>query len=192
MQNRTGKFIRQTIIWIAIIGLVASFYLGSGQSDTNEIPFIFLYQNGLSLYFQSAIYIIAFTQVVRFRAVRNFVEVRNQTNKIVANLAKLIVIDWAVFWVFVLVPYCLLHSASLFKLGNWRIGLIVLLMHMLLMLILMLILVGAYRLPYPYLIVIFSILATLIYHYNIENPLLLPKYSLIFDPMYRAIHHIYF
>lgn len=192
MQNRTRKYLVQTVIAIAIIGLFASFYLASQQDDMNEIPFVFLYQNGLSFYFQSAVYIIAFTQVVRFRSIRNVVEIRNKTAEVIAKLVKMIVFDWLVFWICVLVPYCVLYFSTLFKLGDWRIGLLLLLMHMVLMLILMLLIVIAYCIPYSYLIVVFSIFITLIYHFSIEISLLLPKYSLIFDPMYRAIHHIYF
>lgn len=192
MQNRTHAYIKKTTFLIAVLGLIASFYLGNTQSDTNEIPFVFLYENGLSLYFQSAVYIIVFTQVLRFRMVRNFIEIRNKTEMILIKLVRLIVLEWGIFWASVLVPYCVLHFLTLFKLGNPIIGIILLLMHMILMLILMLIIVLAYQMPYPYLIVIFSIFVMQLYHYGLEIPVLLPKYSMIFDPMYRAIHHIYF
>ena len=192
MQDKTEKYFKQTLLWIAGIGLVASFFFSNSSDDMVEIPYTFLYKHGISLYFQTAVYLIAFTQILRLRPIRNMIEVRNKTNETIVKLFKLVLLDWLIFWSCLLIPYCLIHRAKLFQVGDWRLGLLLLTLHMLLMLILMLIMIAAYSMPYPYLVFIFAFLVTLLYHYNLERPILMVKYSIIFDPLYQAIHHVYY
>lgn len=192
MQDKTERYFKQTLFWIAGIGLFTSFFFSTGSDDMVEIPYTFLYKHGISLYFQTAVYFIVYTQVLRLRPIRNMIEVRNKTNETILKLFRLVLLDWLVFWSCLLLPYCLMHWTKLFQVGDWRLGLLLLIMHMLLMIIVMLIMIAAYSMPYPYLTFVFAVLVTLLYHYNLERPILMVKYSIIFDPLYQAIHHVYF
>ncbi|MGQ5708485.1 hypothetical protein [Lactobacillus sp. PSON] len=192
MQDKTERYFKQTLLWIAGIGLVTSFFYSSHHYEMADIPYVFLYGHGVSLYFQTAVYLIVFTQILRLRPIRNMIEVRNKTNETILKLFRLVLLDWLIFWSCLLIPYCLIHRTKLFQVGDWRLGLLLLVMHMLLMLIVMLIMIAAYSMPYPYLAFVFALLVTLLYHYNLERPILMVKYSIIFDPLYQAIHHIYY
>ncbi|WRM23226.1 hypothetical protein UHQ56_02975 [Lacticaseibacillus rhamnosus] len=68
---------------------------------------------------------------------------------------------------------------------------LVLLLRFLVLCVLGIIILSAYEAQHPILILLAVLLLNFIYHYWIEIHYLLIMYSPIYDPVYRAIHHIY-
>ena len=47
------------------------------------------------------------------------------------------------------------------------------------------------KIKYPFFIIVFASTVPILYHYWLEKTWLLPKYANIYDPLWRAIHHMY-
>ena len=191
-KSRTSSFIKVMLFLSAIVGLVAGMYLNNRPDSIRDIPFVFVYQNSMSIYFEPIIYILVFIEVIKIRRIMDAIEVRNKTDFVLDKLIQLVVSEWAIFWICALVPYWLLNLKTSFKFGTPTLGILILGLNMVTMLLGMLLLLSAYKLPYPYLILLLVLAITGGYHYGIELNCFLPHYSPIFDPTYRAIHQIYF
>ncbi|MCZ3622128.1 hypothetical protein [Lactobacillus mulieris] len=191
MPTKTKKYIRYSLIGVLALSFFAYWLLIAGMKPKYDIIFAVSFQHGLSIYLQSLLYVLVFFQVLVARKVSNAIAVRKQTKKVISKLAGLIVVEWLLFWIPFLGSYYLFKSHNFFKMGDFKFGLWILLAHMLLMLFLMLSLLLAYRLPFPYFIIILVIAITWSYHLCFEFTLILPKYSKLFDPLYRATHYIY-
>ncbi|MBP2057383.1 hypothetical protein J2Z60_000547 [Lactobacillus colini] len=188
MSTKTKKYLYFSIMCIGILGLIASSYFANIPDMVRVVAYI----HGFSLYFQSGVYVIVFVQILTFKKVRNLITIRHQTEYITKFLIKLVILDWFIFWICSFLPYAIFNHAQLFKYGKPTYGLLILMLHMLVMLMAMLIIVSSYYFPYPYLIVIFVIFITLMYHYNFERSILLPRYSHIFNPLWQAMHNEYY
>lgn len=192
IKSRTKIFLRKIIGSITILGILVSFFLNNRKDNLHDILFVVLYQNGMSLYFQPIVYLIVFAEILKIRKIRDVIEIRNKTDFILKKLIYLLIIEWLVFWLCILIPYCILNIKDLFQLGNPILACLILLLHMGMMLLVMIIMISAYEAAYPYMVLFFGLAAAYCYHFVIEISHILPKYSIIFDPIYRAIHQIYF
>ena len=50
-KSRTSSFIKVMLFLSAIVGLVAGMYLNNRPDSIRDIPFVFVYQNSMSIFF---------------------------------------------------------------------------------------------------------------------------------------------
>ncbi|MDF7638927.1 hypothetical protein PT285_05880 [Lactobacillus sp. ESL0791] len=176
---------------IAILAFAGGYWLMVTYNDQRYIDLLVIYirNNGLSLYFQSFFLVTLYNQILTFRRIRLFVAVRQKTKKIIFCLLTLATVYCLLFLLAVFAPY-FMSGKPLFQNGNPNTGTMILLLHALLLILLSWILVSAYKVPHPYLVLILVLILNLEIHYHLETKLLI-MYSPLFDPVYRAIHHIY-
>lgn len=85
-KSRTSSFIKVMLFLSAIVGLVAGMYLNNRPDSIRDIPFVFVYQNSMSIYFEPIIYILVFIEVIKIRRIRDAIEVRNKTDFVLDKL----------------------------------------------------------------------------------------------------------
>ncbi|WEV70469.1 hypothetical protein OZY43_05870 [Lactobacillus sp. ESL0785] len=177
-------------IIIALLGLWGGWYLIiNSPAETMELPNAYIDSNLVSLYLQPVILALMYTQILRFRNVRLLVGVRGQTNQMTKRLLILVTMYCLVFCLGLIVPY-LFTSFPLFRNGNSILGTMILVLHVGILLFLAWVLVGAYNLKHPYLLLLIIFILEMAYHFYFEKQILI-KYSPLYDPLYRAVHHIY-
>lgn len=106
----------------------------------------------------------------------------------IKRLLILAIIYCTLFVLGLSIPY-FFSGYPLFKYGNPVLGISLISMHIIVLISLLWLLVGAYELSYPYLLLLIVIILDLIYHYYIEKKILI-YYSPMYDLLYRMIHHI--
>ena len=139
---------------------------------------------------QSLLLIFMMWQILRVRPIEPLVSVRRQSNSVQRKLLGVILIECILYFFFYYLTF-ILSGAALFKDGSAVVGMLVLLLRFLVLCVLGILILKAYEAQHPILILLSVLLLNFIYHYWIEIHCLLIMYSPIYDPLYRAIHHIY-
>lgn len=191
MPKKTQHYIYYSLLLVVIVSFFAYLTLVRPMAAKYDLVFAIAYQHGNSLYFQSIIYLLVFLQVLVVRKVSAEIATRRKTKTIIIKLAALIGLEWLIYGSVLFLSYYLFKSHSFIKMGDPKLGSMIILMHLSLMLFLMLAILLAYKIPFPYLVLVFAVAITSAYHYQFELTQFLPKYNPIFDPLYQAIHHIY-
>ncbi|RMC46739.1 hypothetical protein [Lactobacillus sp. ESL0230] len=174
---------------ITFIGLWAGqFLIRRSDPSTMELLNIYLNANLVSLYLQPIMLTLFYSQVLALRKIRLFVGVRKKDNQIIAILLGIATFYCLIFLLGLFVPY-LGTNYPFFKNGSPVLGM-TLLLHVFVLLFLSWLLVGGYQLRHPYFLLFLVIVLDLIYHFIIEKKLLI-LYRPLYDPLYRAVHHIY-
>lgn len=177
-------------VMITLLGLGCGLELiTNNPSQTMELINAYIDSNLLSLYVQPMILVLMYTQILRFRNVRLLVGVRGQTNQMIKRLLILVTVYCLVFCLGLIVPY-LFTSFPLFRNGSPILGTAIILLHLGILLFLAWLLVGAYNLDHPYFLLFIVLILEVAYHFYFEKQILI-KYSPLYDPLYRAVHHIY-
>ncbi|RMC24158.1 MULTISPECIES: hypothetical protein [unclassified Lactobacillus] len=165
------------------------FLIRRSDPSTMELLNTYLNANLVSLYLQPIILTLFYSQVLALRKIRLFVGVRKKNNQIIAFLLGIATFYCLIFLLSLFVPY-LGTNYPFFKNGSPVLGMTLLLLHVFVLLFLSWLLVGGYQLHHPYFLLFLVIVLDLIYHFIIEKKLLI-LYSPLYDPLYRAVHHIY-
>jgi len=139
---------------------------------------------------QSILLVLMMWQVLRYRAASVLIGIRHQSELVqkrllIQNVAEVTVYFGLYYGIF------FLSGNKIFVDGSVEIGLLLLLLRYFLMLVLAILIVFAYRSQHPGILGVLTLLISLGYHYWIEANYLLIMYSPLYDPLYRAIHHIY-
>ncbi|BDR60038.1 hypothetical protein [Lactobacillus xylocopicola] len=175
---------------IIALGLWGGFYTIT-NNDVKDMEVVNAYINRslVPLYLQPIVLVLLYSQILPFRRIRLFVGVRRQTEQMVMKLMGLAIVYCCIFVVGLCVPY-LLTGWPLFRNGSPIVGSGIILLHIGVFLFLAWLLVGAYNIPHPYLLLFAVIILSLLYNFYVEEKLLI-FYSPLYDPLYRAIHKIY-
>lgn len=175
------------ITFISLWG--GQFLISKSDPSTMELLNIYFNANLVSLYLQPIMLTLFYSQVLALRKIRLFVGVRKKDNQIIAILLGIATFYCLIFLLGLFVPY-LGTNYPFFKNGSPVLGMTLLLLHIFVLLFLSWLLVGGYQLRHPYFLLFLVIVLDLIYHFIIEKKLLI-LYSPLYDPLYRAVHHIY-
>ena len=155
-----------------------------------EMPMYYLNANLTSLYIQPGLTVMAAFQILSFRSIRSLLAPRGKMDFFDQRLAQLLFLDLAIYLVFSIVPY-FFGKNPCFRYGPaWK-GILLLLLHYLLFIACFMLILFCIKIKYPFLIIIFASVLPILYHYGLEKTWLLPKYANIYDPLWRAIHHMY-
>ncbi|MCI6270498.1 MAG: hypothetical protein MR612_04650 [Lactobacillus delbrueckii] len=155
-----------------------------------EMPMYYLNANLISLYIQPGLTVMAAVQILSFRSVRPLLAPRGKMDYFDQRLAQLLFLDLAIYLVFSIVPY-FFGKNPCFRYGPaWK-GILLLLMHYLLFIACFMLILLCIKIKYPFFIIVFASTVPILYHYWLEKTWLLPKYANIYDPLWRAIHHMY-
>lgn len=139
---------------------------------------------------QNLLLIFMMWQVLRIRPIAPLVGIRRQSNTVQKKLLGVILAECMLYFFFYYLTF-ILSGTTVFKDGSAIVGILVLLLRFLVLCVLGIIILSAYEAQHPILILLAVLLLNFIYHYWIEIHYLLIMYSPIYDPVYRAIHHIY-
>ncbi|MDF7673118.1 hypothetical protein PT281_07570 [Lactobacillus sp. ESL0701] len=173
-----------------LLGLWSGEYLiTTNPPETMELTNAYLDSNLISLYVQPIVLVLMYTQVLRFRNIYLLIGVRGQTNQMTKRLLVLVTMYSLVFCLGLIVPY-LFTGFPLFRNGSPILGTAIILLHVGVLLFLAWLLVGAYNSKHPYFLLFIVLILEVTYHYYFEKQILI-KYSPLYDPLYRAVHHIY-
>ncbi|KRK26859.1 hypothetical protein FD23_GL000560 [Lactobacillus delbrueckii subsp. delbrueckii DSM 20074 = JCM 1012] len=160
------------------------------DSGEGEMPRYYLNANLISLYIQLGLTVMAAVQILSFRSVRPLLAPRGKMDYFDQRLAQLLFLDLAIYLVFSIVPY-FFDKNPCFRYGPaWK-GTLLLLMHYLLFIACFMLILLCIKTKYPFFIIVFASTVPILYHYWLEKSWLLPKYANIYDPLWRAIHHMY-
>lgn len=187
---QTKRFRRLSLTLIFILSAAASIYTLYAIKE-RDIVYFFLYNNLLSLYLQTFVLLIIFGQILKVRPIAVFLGIRQAETGLVKKLLQLILLDILVMTVGLAIPY-LLGVRHYFRWGSPALGSLLLFLHLLCFALCALFMILSLRVSHPWLIFIIAIAVIMLYHYNLEQSTLLSKYSILFDPLYRAIHRVYF
>lgn len=187
---QTKRFRGLSLALIFILSAAASIYTLHAIKE-RDIVYFFLYNNLLSLYLQTFVLLIIFSQILKVRPIAVFLGIRQAETGLVKKLLQLILLDILVMTVGLAIPY-LLGVHHYFRWGSPALGSLLLFLHLLCFTLCALFMILSLRVSRPWLIFIIAIAVIMLYHYNLEQSTLLSKYSIIFDPLYRATHYIYF
>ncbi|MDA3847896.1 hypothetical protein PF595_00110 [Lactobacillus delbrueckii] len=139
----------------------------------------YLNANLISLYIQPGLTVMAAVQILSFRSVRPPLAPRGKMDYFDQRLASF------------LHRALSLWQESCFRYGPaWK-GTLLLLMHYLLFIACFMLILLCIKIKYPFFIIVFVSTVPILYHYWLEKTWLLPKYANIYDPLWRAIHHMY-
>ncbi|WEV44167.1 hypothetical protein OZX56_02760 [Lactobacillus sp. ESL0684] len=179
-----------TSLIITLLGLWGGWYLTTqSEPATMELPNAYLNANLVSLYLQPAVLILIYNQILTFRKINLLVGVRQWTNKMIARLLILATLDCLLFCAGLIIPY-LMTDFPFFRNGSPLLGTALLLLHVAVLILMAWLLVGAYQMRYPQLLLFIVIIIDLVYHFYFEKQALI-LYSPLYDPLYRAVHRIY-
>ncbi|WKZ98724.1 hypothetical protein [Lactobacillus delbrueckii] len=143
------------------------------------MPMYYLNANLISLYIQPGLTVMAAVQILSFRSVRPLLAPRGKMDYFDQRLASF------------LHRALSLWQESCFRYGPaWK-GILLLLMHYLLFIAYFMLILLCIKIKYPFFIIVFVSTVPILYHYWLEKTWLLPKYANIYDPLWRAIHHMY-
>ncbi|MGM9906490.1 hypothetical protein [Lactobacillus sp.] len=154
------------------------------------MPMYYLNANLISLYIQPALTVMAAIQILSFRSVRPLLAPRGKMNFFDQRLAQLLALDLAIYLFFSIFPY-FFGKNPLFRFGSALTGSLLLLAHYLLFIVCFMLVLSCIKAKFPFFIIVISSTLPILYHYWLEKAWLLPKYANIYDPLWRAIHHMY-
>ncbi|NVY96590.1 hypothetical protein HU830_05370 [Lactobacillus sp. DCY120] len=175
---------------VMLLAMVVSIWVGTINGDHHDIIRVLIKNNLPVLLPQSLILIVILRQVLTFKSAALLIGVRQQSDLIEKQLLLLAILSVSLYFG-VYYGSFLLSGNQLFQDGSIVLGCLILGLRFLFLLILAILLIGGYRFFNPGLILVITLLANFIYHYSFEMTYLLIKYAQIYDPVYRAIHHIY-
>ncbi|MGM9911675.1 MAG: hypothetical protein ACI31N_08880 [Lacticaseibacillus absianus] len=187
---QTKRFRKLSLALIFILSAATSIYTLHAIKE-RDIVYFFLYNNLLSLYLQTFVLLIIFGQILKVRPIAVFLGIRQAETGLVKKLLQLILLDILVMMVGLALPY-LLGVRHYFRWGSPALGSLLLFLHLLCFALCALFMILSLRVSHPWLVFIIAIAVIMLYHYNLEQSTLLSKYSILFDPLYRAIHRVYF
>ena len=187
---QTKRFRALSLALIFILSVGACIYLLHAKGE-KDVVYFFLYNNLLSLYLQTFILLIIFGQILKVRPIAVYLRIRQAETGLVKKLFQVILLDILVMTVGLVLPY-LLGVRNYFRWGNPALGSLLLFLHLLCFALCALFMLLSLKVSHPWLIFIIAIAVIMLYHYNLEQSILLTKYSILFDPLYRAIHRVYF
>ena len=179
---QTKRFRALSLALIFILSVGACIYLLHAKGE-KDVVYFFLYNNLLSMYLQTFILLIIFGQILKVRPIAVYLRIRQAETGLVKKLFQVILLDILVMTVGV---------RHYFRWGSPALGSLLLFLHLLCFALCALFMLLSLKVSHPWLIFIIAIAVIMLYHYNLEQSTLLSKYSILFDPLYRAIHRVYF
>lgn len=191
MTNHTTRLVP---VWQSLIVLVAGVSVGIwavlSNTDRSDMVGALIYQNFSVLLPQILLLAYLMHQLLIYRSIDRLISIRRQAAMIQQRLLQLVVIEISLYFG---AYYAVFGISGIKPFGEGipLVGGLILLLRYLLMLILGIILVWGYQKRQSGLLLALTVLISVGYHYWLEVKYLLPLYSPIYDPLYRAIHHIY-
>ncbi|MEX0379783.1 hypothetical protein AB3K25_09985 [Leuconostoc sp. MS02] len=149
-----------------------------------------LYPNFSVIFTQSMLLLLMSWQVLNFRSINSLVEIRGQSEKIQKQMIKTIIFEVIIYFGFYYGSFTL-SGNMWFKEGHALIGSMILLMRTFIILFLGILITSLYRSRHIGSIIVIVQLSNFVYHFFLETKILLVQYSPLYDPVYRALHHIY-
>ncbi|GFZ26514.1 hypothetical protein [Lactobacillus corticis] len=188
LPTKTKRHYYYWLIGIFLMGILASAnaLLTFDPQDKKDVLNVYLYPHMLSLYLQSFVLIISGKEIMNFTTVKPYISLRGGDNDIGARLWTAVILNAAALFLGIFIPYIVV-GWSWFTLGSWQLGTALIVLHIVVMLVLSTLLLGIYYQAHPYLQILAAIMLNLVFHYMIENQLLV-KYSIYFDQLWRDIH----
>lgn len=187
--------VRQTVpSWQCIVVGIAALMMGVwslfNNPEHNDMIGALIRPNLSVLVPQSLLLMFMMWQVLTYRSIASLIQIRQQTELIQKRLLIVVVSEVTLYF---LIYYAMFGFSGItpFIDGSPVIGTLILALRYLMMLILGIMIVGAYHVRRPSSLVILALLINIGYHYWIEVDHLLIMYSPLYDPLYRALHHIY-
>lgn len=185
----------KTLLWSALIvpvglALIASVNVLTHNLKDSDIIALYIAPNFSVLITQSLLLIFMMWQVLIYRSISELVIIRHKSSIVQKNIILLVSIET---FIYISTYYAsfIFTGNRMFIEGNTRMGISLLFLRFLTLLIFAFLTASAYRYGHSMLLIIGSQILNLIYHYWLESTILLIKYSPLYDPLYRAIHHIY-
>jgi len=176
-----------TIVMISFISASNALLHTSKDSDIIRTQ---LYSNFSVIFTQSMLLLLMSWQVLNFRAINFLVAIRGQSEKIQKQMIKTIIFEVIIYFSFYYGSF-MLSGNIWFKDGYVLIGIMILLMRAFIILFLGMIIISLYRGQHIAIIIVAVQLSNFVYHFFLETKILLVQYSPLYDPIYRALHHIY-
>lgn len=139
---------------------------------------------------QSLLLIFFMWQILRCRPIAPLVGIRQQSERIQQYLILIIVSESLLYFVIYDASF-MFSGIKPFINGSPLIGSLLLLLRFMLIAILAIVITAAYQHRHAGIILTLALLGNFGYHYLLEMKILLIMYSPIYDPVYRAIHHLY-
>jgi len=179
-----------TIIPPIVLASIAGINALTHNSENHDIIAAYINPNFSVLITQSLLLLFIMWQVVTYKSVADLVSIRHKLVSVQKQLFLMVGIE--VFLYFgVYYSSVVFMDNKLFVDGNAQIGILLLFSRFFMTLILAFITIIAYRYGHVMSLLIGVQILNLAYHYGLEIGFLLIKYSKLYDPLYRALHHIY-
>lgn len=139
---------------------------------------------------QSLLLVLIMWQVLTYKSMTILIGVRHKSSWMQRKLFWLVLTEVSLYFA-VYYSLFIFSGVNFFSDGTASMGSIILVLRYLVMLGLGVLLVGSYRFQRPGVLMLAALLLNFFDHYWLEGQYLLIMYSPIYDPLYRAIHHIY-
>ncbi|NVY95966.1 hypothetical protein HU830_02005 [Lactobacillus sp. DCY120] len=185
-----NKKIRVQYLSILGLAIFISVWCIFSSPNNYDIVKMLIRSNFPVLFSQIILLSLMSWQILTFKSVAIMVGVRQKTEYVQKQLLFIVLLETSIYFGVYYVSFFLTGRKAFID-GSFVIGILILLLRFSFMIILAIIIAGIYQFSYPGVLIIFSILANLGYHYIFEMQYLLIQYSKIYDPVYRALHHIH-
>ncbi|MDE3316709.1 hypothetical protein [Lacticaseibacillus zeae] len=150
-----------------------------------------LIRSNLPVLISQSFLLVFFTwQISQCQPIAPLVGIRQQSEKIQRYLIFMLLTESTFYFAIYTVTF-VFSGINPFIDGSAMIGSLILLLRFLLIAILAIMIAAAYQHRHVGAILTLALLGNFAYHYLLEMKVLLIMYSPIYDPVYRAIHHLY-
>lgn len=191
MKNATRRIVPMwTYCAVVLLGLGVGIWSVRSNTGGGDMVYAILYPNLSVLVPQPLLLMIILRQVLTYRAIGPLISIRGQAEMVQRRLLMLVVTEVSLYFGAFYGAF-VVSGARLFADGTPLIGGLLLMLRYCLILLLGIVLVWGYRRRQPGILLILTVVISASYHYWLEATYLLSLYSPIYNPLYRAIHHIY-
>ena len=185
--------IKRTFITFAVFSLILGIIFGLFiflTRASNDLPYLFIHQHGLSTYYQTFFLLLVAWEIFYFKKIRSLIIVRKIQSLFIYQLCLSVGTNLILFILGLFLPFILTNSLA-FKYGNPIYGSLIIILHFIILAILTWGLILIYNSKYPVIWLLLILFINIFYHQTLETNYLIIHYSKYFDPLWRAMHHIY-
>lgn len=172
-----------------ILGIVSGLFIFLTKAN-NDLPYLFIYQHGVSTYYQTFFLLLIAWEIFYFKKIRSLITIRKTQSLFIYQLCLSISINLILFILGLFLPFIFTGTFT-FKYGSPIYGSLIIFLHFIILAILTWCLMLLYNSKCPVIWLLLILFLNIFYHQTLETNYLIIHYSKYFDPLWRAMHHIY-
>jgi len=177
--------------FVVVLAVISGGWCVLSNNDNQDMINTLIASHFAVLVSQTIVLLFFSWQVLKYRAIYPLIAIRKKTELLHYAFIKRLLIESCLYFGGYSLPF-LFTDAPRFLDGPMLTGSLLLFLRFLFIALMAILLVGMLHCKHPGMLLMTVFISNIIYHYVIEINYLLIMYSPIYDPLYRAIHGIYY